>query len=222
MKLFKKLKGKKKRVIIILLILLVIIVKISMTKGQNDTETTAIETADIEKRDIAQSISATGKITTSNTKNITSTLTGVEIASIQVKEGQKISVGDTICTFDMTDVKENLAQAQASENLSSKKANLGIESAQRSLNDAINSKGTQIASSLNDVKSAKQADDVAHNELNQARATLSAKQAQLTSLTATYQAKQAEFGTIEAEYTARQNAQNAAQNAYDADRKSVV
>lgn len=221
MKLFKKLKEKKKRVIIILLILLVIIVKVSMTKGQNDTQTTAIETADIEKRDIAQSISATGKITTSNTKNITSTLTGVEIASIQVKEGQKVSVGDTICTFDMTDVQENLAQAQASANLSSKQANLGIESAQRSLNDAINSKGTQIASSQNDVNSAKQAYDAAQNELNQAKATLSGKQTQLTSLTATYQAKQAEFAVIEAEYTARQNAQNTAQNAYDAQEAMV-
>lgn len=217
MKLLKKLKGKKKRVIFILVILLIIImIGINKARKQDETQTITIETADIEKRDVAQSISATGKITTSTTKNITSTLTGMEIATINVKEGQKISVGDVICTFDMTEVQENLAQAQTSANLSSTQANLSIESAQRSLNDAINSKGTQIASSQNDVGSAKQAYDTAQNQLNQLRESLNAKQTQLTTLTPNYQAEQAKFAGIEAEYTAKQNALNTAQNAYDA------
>lgn len=216
MKLLQKLKGKKKKIIIIAIILIVIIAKMTMTKKQNDAEQPTIETATIEKRDIAQSISATGKISTSNSKNITSMLTGVEIASVQVKEGQKVSVGDVICTFDMKEVQENLAQAQKSASLSSQQANLGVESANRNLNDAINSKGTQVASSQKDVNSAKQAYDAAQNQLNQTRSTLTTKQNELAALTQKYQAEQAKFASVQAEYTARKNAQSAAQNAYDA------
>lgn len=216
-KFLKKLKEKKKRVIFIVVILLIILmIGINKSRKQDETQMVTIETAEIEKRDIAQSISATGKITTSTTKTVTSALTGVEIATVNVKEGQKVSIGDVICTFDMTETQESLAQAQASANLSSTQANLGIESAQRSLNDAINSKGTQIASSQNDVNSAKQAYDTAQNQLNQAREALQAKQTQLATLTPNYQAKQAQFAGIESEYTAKQNALNTAQNAYDA------
>lgn len=217
MNLFKKLKGKKKRVIIIIIILLLIILMVrNNKKKQEASQTVTIETATIEKRDIAQSISATGKITTSNTKNVTSTLTGIEIATVNVKEGQQVSVGDIICTFDMTDIQENLTQAQSSANLSSVQANLGVQSAQRNLNEAINSKGNQIASGQNDVNSAKQAYDTAQNQLNQAKQSLTAKQTELANLTPTYQAEQAKFAGIEAEYTAKQQAQNTAQNAYQA------
>ncbi len=217
MNLFKKLKGKKKRVIIIIIILLLIILMVrNNKKKQEASQTVTIETAAIEKRDIAQSISATGKITTSNTKNVTSTLTGIEIATVNVKEGQQVSVGDIICTFDMTDIQENLTQAQSSANLSSVQANLGVQSAQRNLNEAINSKGNQIASGQNDVNSAKQAYDTAQNQLNQAKQSLTAKQTELANLTPTYQAEQAKFAGIEAEYTAKQQAQNTAQNAYQA------
>ncbi len=218
MNLFKKLKGKKKRVIIIIIIILLLIILMvrNNKKKQEPSQTVTIETATIEKRDIAQSISATGKITTSNTKNVTSTLTGIEIATVNVKEGQQVSVGDIICTFDMTDIQENLTQAQSSANLSSVQANLGVQSAQRNLNEAINSKGNQIASGQNDVNSAKQAYDTAQNQLNQAKQSLTAKQTELANLTPTYQAEQAKFAGIEAEYTAKQQAQNTAQNAYQA------
>lgn len=216
MKLLQKLKGKKKKIIIIAIILIVIIAKIMITKKQNKEEQPTIETAAIEKRDIAQSISAIGKISTSNSKNITSTLTGAQIASVQVKEGQKVSVGDIICTFDMKETQENLAQAQTSASLSSQQAKLGVESANRSLNDAINSKGTQVASSQKDVNSAKQAYDTAQNQLNQSRNTLTTKQNELATLTPKYQSEQSKFAGVQAEYNARQNAQSAAQNAYDA------
>lgn len=216
-KFLKKLKAKKKRVILIVVILLIaLIIGINKTRKQEDNQTVTIETAAIEKRDIAQSISATGKITTSTTKNVTSTLTGVEIATVNVKEGQKVAVGDVICTFDMKNVQENLNQAQASANLSATQANLGIQSAQRNLNEAVSSKGSQIASSQNDVNSAKQAYDAAQNQLNQTKEALQTKQAKLTALTPSYQANQAKFASIEAEYTAKQNALSAAQNAYDA------
>lgn len=216
-KFLKKLKAKKKRVILIVVILLIaLIIGINKTRKQEDNQTVTIETAAIEKRDIAQSISATGKITTSTTKNVTSTLTGVEIATVNVKEGQKVAVGDVICTFDMKNVQENLNQAQASANLSATQANLGIQSAQRNLNEAVSSKGSQIASSQNDVNSAKQAYDAAQNQLHQTKEALQTKQAKLTALTPSYQANQAKFASIEAEYTAKQNALSAAQNAYDA------
>ena len=134
--------GKKK--IIIGIIVLVILIAIISSMKPKKTEEAKIETQLIEKRSIGTSIAATGVIKTDTTQDVVATLTGSKIESVNVKEGDKVSVGDIICKFDTSTIKDNLNTAQKSLNISKKQGNLGIQGARRSLNDAIIGKDTQV------------------------------------------------------------------------------
>ena len=93
----KKKLTKKRVIIIVVIILIIIFVQMNNKAAKNAVEAPQIETEEIEKRTIAKSVSATGSVTTANSKEITSTLTGSEVVSVNVVEGHKIAVGDVIC-----------------------------------------------------------------------------------------------------------------------------
>lgn len=185
MKLIEKLK-KKKKTLIIVAIILVIVVMINrninqaqkvLLEAQNKIETEAIE-----KRTIAKSVSATGIVTTENSKEIMASLTGSKIATVNVTEGQKVSVGDVICTFDMETVENNLSDAKSTANISNAQSNLGIESARRNLADAMKNRDTQIVNAQKEVASSQEAYNNAQNQLNAMNDALNQKQAELTTL----------------------------------------
>ena len=180
MKSLKKLSKKKKIVLIIVIIILIIIAR-NILKTKN-IEENKIEIEVIEKRNIAQSVAATGTITTEKSKDIVSTLTGSEIKTVDVVEGQKVSVGDVICTFDMSSTKNNLSDAKSTANISNAQSNLGIESAQRNLNDAMKNRDSQIVSAQKEVESANQAYQNVQNQINAINAQIAEKQAQIANL----------------------------------------
>jgi multidrug efflux pump subunit AcrA (membrane-fusion protein) len=211
----KKLTKKKKIILIIVAVLLValVIFKLAMPK---QTEDDALDVELIEKRDIAQSISATGVIKTEDTKNVVSTLTGLKIKTVDVKVGQKISAGDVICTFDTSDLQDSLAQVQTSLNATKAQSTLGVQSAQRSLNEAITNKDTQVNSSKADVDSAEKAYKNAQNSLSSAQSALSTAQTQVKNYENQYKIALANYEPIEKEYNNRAKAYVDAQNAYEA------
>lgn len=175
-----KLSKKKKIIGIVIIILLFFIVR-NILKSNNTVEE-QLEIANIEKRSIAQSVAATGTIKTENSKDIASTLTGSTIKTVDVVEGQKISVGDVICTFDMTSTQRSLSDAKSTASISSAQANLGIESAQRNLNDATKNRDSQIVSAQKEVENANQAYQNAQNQLNTINAQIASKQVELETI----------------------------------------
>lgn len=188
MKLFEKLKKRKKTVIIVIVILLIVFFNI---KGNRDAqkmmlEQNKLETEAIEKRTIAKSVSATGTVITENSKEIVASLTGSKVATINVKEGQKVSVGDVICTFDMSSIQNNLSDAQSTADISNAQSNLGIESARRNLEEAMKNRDTQIVNAQKEVEASQAAYTNAQNQLNTLNQTLTQKQAELTTLNQTY------------------------------------
>lgn len=205
MKAIKKLKNKKKKIIVIAIII-IILIKIVMGSNKEAEISDKPEIESIEKRDIATSISATGKITTENTQNVVSTLTGLEIATVPVKEGDIVAVGDVICTFDMNKVKNSLSDAKSTANISNQQANLSIEAAQRNLNQAIANKDTELAGVRTAMQTAEQAYVNAQNRFSTTSAEITAKQAELDTLNATYAQIQTELNTLpetSPEYTER-------------------
>lgn len=207
----KKKKKIKKLVIIGILVLIVIGLFIFNKVKANKTEE-KIEMEAIEKRTIATSISATGTIKTTNTKNITSTLTGMEIKEVKVKEGDKVSIGDVICTFDTSTISDSLATAQEGLNISKAQANLGIQGARRSLDEAISNKGTQVASTQSDINSAKKAYDDSKNQLANLKNSLSEKQQNISNLSQQLSG----FRAIENEYNTKKTNLENITNEYNA------
>ncbi len=181
---FKKIfKNHKKKIIIISIIVLIILINIiSSIFKPKESEEDNLEVEPIEKRSIGTSIAATGVIETSNTKNVVSTLTGSEIKTVNVKEGDTVTPGQVICTFDTSTVQDALNTAEQSLGISQAQANLGIESARRNLNDAIKNKDTQISTTQTDVNNALKAYQDAQNQLNNTKKSLATAQASLENL----------------------------------------
>lgn len=175
-----------------------------------------IETEIIEKRNIAQSISATGVVKTSNTKNVISPLVGLEIKSVNIKEGQKISVGDTICTFDTANLQDNLAKAQNALNTARAQSNLGIQSAQRNLNEAISNKENQNNTTQEDINNAQKAYQDAQKGLDTAKSVLATAKNAQAAKEASYQAEQKNYNAIKVKYDELENKYNSANNSYEA------
>lgn len=176
----KKISKKKKIIAIVTVILLIIIVR-NVTK-KNNSEEKKIEVENIEKRTIAQSVAATGTVTTDSSKDILSVLSGSKIKTVDVVEGQKVSSGDVICTFDMSSTKNNLSDEKSTASITNAQSNLGIESAQRNLNDAIKNRDSQIVAAQKDVESANQAYQNVQNQINTINAQIAEKQAQIVNL----------------------------------------
>ena len=205
-KIFKN--NKKKIIVISIILLILLIIIISNIFKPKETTESKLEIEPIKKRSIGTSIAATGVIEASNTKNVVSALTGSEIKTVNVKEGDKVTPGQVICTFDTSTIQDALNTAQKSLGISQAQANIGIESARRNLNDAINNKDTQISTTQADVDNALKAYQDAQNQLENAKKDLSQKQLALDSFNKTY-------GTQIAEGNAKKNAYDDATNKYN-------
>lgn len=208
----KKIKHKK-TLIVCCIIIVVVLFQILKPKEVVEEK---IETENIEKRTISTSIAATGVIKTSNTKNIVSTLTGSKINTINVKEGQKVSVGDVICTFDTSTIQDSLNTAQSSLNLSKAQGSLGIQSAQRSLKDAITNKDTQVNATQSDVNTALSAYQEAEKNLENAKTALNTNKSNLEKYNQTYKNAENNFNKIKAEYNSKEMKYNELTNSYTA------
>lgn len=173
---------KNKKIIIVVIIILIIIFIVGMKISSKEVEIVQQETEMIEKRTISQSVSSTGTVKTTNSKTVISSLTGYEIATVNVVEGQQISAGDVICTFDMSNVEESLSTAKSTASVSNEQTNLSIESAQRNLSDAMKSRDNQIIDAQTQVASAQSAYEKALDQLNSINTTINNKQTELATL----------------------------------------
>lgn len=90
----------------------------------------------LERRNLANSISSSGKVTASNSKTVSSDLSGVTVESLRVQVGDKVHAGDVICTFDKTEIEQNLKDAQKNLNASKASQNIVVSAAERSLAQA--------------------------------------------------------------------------------------
>ena len=214
-----KKKSKKKLIIISVVTLLVAITIFNIAKPKEE-EKEKIEIEQISKRSIARSISATGVIETNNTKNFISTLNGLKISTVNVKVGDKISVGDTICTFDTSTIQDTLANLNKTVNATNAQSTLSIQSAQRNLNDAITNRETQNSNSQAEVDKALKAYQDAQNTLNQTKNDLKVKQDNLKNAETTFKQMAQSYENVRNQYIALESTLNQAKDNLNA-KKSV-
>ena len=203
----KRMKRIRRLCIVVALIVLIIIMNAINSAKQKHYATT--ELTQIKKRDMATSIGATGTLSTETTKNVTSTLTGFEIKSVLVSEGQYVEKGETLATFDVEEVKQNLSKIKAatsSQNVS-KRANESTE-------NVVENAKTQKSETEKQLEQTKK-------DLEEAKTTRDAATKALDSYKTTYNNAKAKYDPIKADYDAKVKARDDAKNAYDA-QKSIV
>ena len=185
----KKLKRMKmiRRLCIIAAIIVLLIVMNAINSAKQKHYATT-ELTQIKKRDMATSIGATGTISTETTKNVTSTLTGFEINSVFVSEGQYVEKGEALATFNVDEVKKNLSKLKAatsSQNVS-KRAN---ESTEKLVENAKNQKD-ETSKQIEQTK----------KELDEAKTTRDAAGKALDAYKTTYNNTKAKYDPIKTDY----------------------
>lgn len=146
---------------IILAVLLVFVIAVSAFAARAEKARNAfmegmntMQTARAERRTIVESISASGSVTSSESKSITVAVSDIEVESVSVNVGDTVQAGDVICVMDSEDVEENLENARKSLNAAASKSSLEITSAQRQLNEAVTAKSIDLQRADRDVSDA--------------------------------------------------------------------
>lgn len=138
---------KHKKLIIILAIVAVVVAGIiyiaSVVKkaqglfaGMGNSATTEV----IERRDIVNSITATGTIVAVDKRTVSSTVTGVKVKQLNVAVGDQVNAGDIICLLDGENLEQQLADAQIMMNADAGRSGLDVASSNRGLKEAIESR----------------------------------------------------------------------------------
>lgn len=134
-------KHKKLCIFLVIAIILVILIARFVSNVQKAAETMISmmnqqETAVVERRSLVESISATGSVTSADSKTVTAEVTGVKSLSVPVQVGDMVQEGDLLCLLDTSDLEENLANSELSLSVSQRRTQLDLESAQRGLAEA--------------------------------------------------------------------------------------
>ena len=190
----------KKRHIILLLIIAYIIYRL-VTKG-NSIIPEIEQISKVERRDIATSISATGTVQSIDSKDVSeTTMAGMTVEDVRVKEGDVINTGDIICTFNTDTLKSTLAQLKSSTSGLSGLSGLNT-------NGALNSGVSEIAKQS--VEEAKKAYEQSNSSLETTKSQLKDAKKELESYKPTYDAASKKFEPIKNAYNQKEEDYNSA------------
>lgn len=199
-------------VIVLVVIAAVILVPRMLGSGDEPEQETKQNTIDLAKMDLSSSVSATGTIESATSKTVSASVSNVEIKKVLVKEGDQVTKGQSLLTFDQTDLQSALDDAE--ESLSDVKAQNSNElaAAKRKLTEAQETYSSQKKKLAANVSSAKSEYESAKKAVSDADTAAEKSQAQekLSQAKSAYeQAKQ------EQETSNKQN-QSSVQSARDA------
>ncbi|MBR5595841.1 MAG: HlyD family efflux transporter periplasmic adaptor subunit [Lachnospiraceae bacterium] len=195
----QKLKKHKKMVVfgVIILVIAVIATTIISNAGNRKKEFEAFmnqtQTSKVERRTLVSSVSATGTLTSVNSKDIVVGLNDVEVKCISVELGDMVEAGQVICEFDSADVEEKLVEAKTALNVTNQKTKMDLTAAERNLQDAKEDYETDLkrantdlglvyneyVESLEDVEEAESAWAQAKAETNEKKGELELRERQL-------------------------------------------
>ena len=198
-----------------------------------------LETAKVEKRDIEDSISVSGKVESVDMVKITSTVTG-KVSKVYVEVGSEVKEGDILCEFDSSDLQRqydmlsktisnadgmsqnmhrtyerNLRNAQNERTIALDQAQRAIDKAKKAREDA-HKKEKDLVEDYN--KAVEERDDAAER----AELLINSDPERAGKLTATAQEKEALASSLDAQIQALRDqfetfdsAVQSAQDAYD-------
>lgn len=181
-------------------------------EGKQTKKETRQNTVDLEKMDLTSSVSATGTIQSAATKTVSADISNVEVKSVKVSEGDEVTKGQTLVTFDQSDLQETLTEAKENLSDAESQADRELTSAKRKLSEAQETYSSQKEKLSSSVASAKETYTAAKKAVSAAKSQAEKEKAE----EALRQAKSAyEQAKTEQENSNKQNKSNV-QSAKDA------
>ncbi len=145
-------KHKKLLIVVVLLLIGVGVIRNNIKKQQERVAAllqNQIKTATIEKRSIISYISTTGKVESVESREITSSLTGYDVAQVYVEVGDLVQEGDLLLSFDTDDILDDISDVYTDISNINRQNQIAIEQAQRNY-DAAQTSNEEQANSMND------------------------------------------------------------------------
>ena len=159
----EKIKKHKKLTIVLVIVLVVAVGGVAVAgnmnkrKEQMEALMNQTQTSQVKRRTLISSVSATGTLTSVNSKDVVVNLSGVEVESVSVQLGDMVEEGQVLCEFDSEDIEENLAEAKTALNVANQKTQMDLTAAERNLEDAKEDYDTDLKRGNTDL-------DVAYND----------------------------------------------------------
>lgn len=156
----EKMKKHKKLIAGVAVILVVAIVAVTVmgkVRGKRDAMMAGMptqDTAEVERRTLVESVSATGTVSSVASKDVTADVTGVEVVSVNVKVGDRVEAGEVLCALDTTGIEEDLADARTSLSVTSQKTQIELSASERSLSEAQESRNIDLERADEDLAAA--------------------------------------------------------------------
>lgn len=165
----KKKKGKKPLIIILILAAAFAAALFFMLGNRKEETESDIETAKVTRRTVVKSVAANGTLVSTDSHEVTAPgMLAQKILSVSVEPGDRVSAGDTICTFDTSgmesqkaDLKAQIAEAQ--KNKADRQARAAADAAKSE-----EERKASIASAESSLKQAQEALDQAKTDEAQA------------------------------------------------------
>ncbi|MBU9724692.1 efflux RND transporter periplasmic adaptor subunit [Diplocloster modestus] len=186
------------------------------------------QTAAVERRDLMNTLSATGTVESQEQKEISSTLQNYEVKTVNVAVGDQVQEGDVLLEFDSTDLEESLQQARDELAVAQAQNSLSLKSAQRDLESTKTNVEYQTQSDDQKVENAEQNLDAAQTKAADAAAQYQAavddKNARKTALNEAVaaQAAQEEIEALTKAYEEASAAEKSAKEASESADNAVV
>lgn len=202
---------RRKRLVIILILFLcamtgyLVIRHLRNRKPQIEPQK-MIETTEIERMDLTNSIGITGTVASAEKKTGTTTLSNLKVMEVCVQVGDTVQEGDVICRFDSSDIEETLSVARNNY----------------SVNQKINSIGNDYTTQYQD--SVEQAEDTlqsARDKRDEAKSAYSSAAEQESAAKSAYEQAKANAAEKKTAYEQAKSAVQSAAETYETKKKGA-
>lgn len=158
-------------VVVVAAIAAAVILPKTLLKGKGSTQKMQAKqnTIQLSKMDLTSSISATGTLESANSKTVSASVSNVKIKKVLVSEGDTVKKGQSLVTFDESELQTTLSDAKErlSDTITQNASQL--KSAKRKLSDAKETYTTQKKKLQKEVASAKKTYEAAKKAVSQAK-----------------------------------------------------
>ena len=222
----KKWLSRHKKLVIVLVVLAVLLTAFLIMRHKAQQALSAmqnqVQTAAVERRDLTQTITATGVVDSDNSTVLKTTLTNAEVKTVDVEVGDVITAGQTICTFDTEDISQNLTDARINLSVTNSQSVLTLGNAERNVSDAETTRDYQLTTAQKDMNEAFDDYQDALSDYTEAQQDLADLQDDEADLEDTYDTAERKYEAVKDDYQEAANAYNRAQNDNGAQQAEVA
>ncbi|MBP3760493.1 MAG: efflux RND transporter periplasmic adaptor subunit [Ruminococcus sp.] len=136
---------------------------VSCSSGGSETGGAAVDTYKLEKQDIENDISVSGRVEGSDIVKITTDLTA-KVKTLNVEIGSSVKKGDVLCIFDSSEFQTEYDNLVSSSNKNNEKSDSQHDINQRTLDDAVSDKEATLNKAQRALDNAIEAKDNAWNK----------------------------------------------------------